>query len=79
MIIILVRPGCSPPALLLQKNASSWFYRGLETGPGVDQAGIQVMTGAQAAGILENIPGSCLFASLLALPLARLLISHLNA
>ena len=67
MIIILVRPGCSPPALLLQKHASSWFYRELETGPGVDLAGIQVMIGAQAAGILENIPGSCLFASLLSL------------
>ena len=67
MIIILVRPGCSPPVLLLQKHASSWFYRELETGPGVDQAGIQVMTGAQAAGILENIPGSCLFPCLLSL------------
>jgi len=29
--------------------------------------GIQVMTGAQAAGILENIPGSCLFPCLLSL------------
>ena len=79
MIIILVRPGCSPPVLLLHKHASSQFYRELETGPGVDQAGIQVMTGAQAAGIQANIPGSCLSTCLLALPLARLLISHLNA
>jgi len=29
--------------------------------------GIQVMTGAQAAGIQVNIPGFCLFASLLSL------------